>query len=675
MNEDNIIQGTLFDMEKEDTKAKIHDVTFYKRLYSQPMTYLDIFNGYNYAYIITYSYTLSMIRKIIDKYDFVQIILGNRNIVKKDALSVIAYQGKQIDYLKENVLKNNHELLDYIKEGRLKLHIANGFISHEKIFLLFNSENSKKRVVKGSANFTERALNSNQREVIDIVDGDEEYEILFSKFQDYINECTDEVLPKVFLSEKDNTELTDIPIIDKAIKNKLPLLISDDSEEVDANIIVEKPIQIGETKKLKEEYKELLGKRNKKGFFVIDPLKIIPFCKKLKKEKNQREIVLKELYPNLLVDYQNETIHYKGTFFELQTNPSDVITDINAIVSYFEGFNNTIGDVYNAKRKYFKALNYFFLSPFLGILRYKMYKHDSISVDHEYPMFICLWGQRSSGKTSFIKMCQKAICGEEVSDYQSNMFTKTGVLNIMQDCKGMPVLIDEVSRNMFNRNSPMICKMDYSILKEKIIHQPTIVITSNDIGDGAIKQDIVKRMIVIHCDNGFLFEDTHFNAKTLKTSIDQIKNNFFLAYCSKMFPKIELMLNEIDTNQDKKTYPDIFKASCDSIFEVFTENNVDIPSYFTALKYSDYMNDEAVSETVINQLKNYYKYDSKRFKRDQNHNRLIFQCNDNREARKFAEELPKDMEAKSIQDTLYINNLDVAEEKYFKMKLKRRLFF
>lgn len=139
-----------------------------------------------------------------------------------------------------------------------------------------------------------------------------------------------------------------------------------------------------------------------------------------------------------------------------------------------------------------------------------------------------------------------------------------------------------------------------------------------------------------------------------------------------MLPKIEMMLNEIESNKDKKTYPDIFKASCDSIFEVFEENHIEIPSYFTSLNYADYMNDEAVSETVINQIKNYYQYDSKRFKRDQSHNRSIFQCNDNREARKFAEELPKDMQAKHIQDTLYINNLDVAEEKYFKMKFKKR---
>lgn len=668
----NFEQASIFDSDVTTINEKSlrkHNVTFIKRLYSKSMTYEELFEGFEEIYIITYSHSLRLIQDILPNFEKVKIILGNPKIIKDDTLALMAYQEHQMKELRKTLKKCNQPLLNAIEDEKLKFYIPIHFISHEKLFLLRASD-GRTRIIDGSANFSEQALNSGQRENINCEDDSERFEELFKQWVDTMNDCTTQVSPKALLA--DNESGDDIPILDKVINDKIPLILNEEYEDPDVYVELSRALTKDDLIKFKKEHKELFQVK-RKNQYIIQPESVQLYQKRIKKAIDD-EKKRKEIYPSFLINYSQNCVKYNDKTWDLNANKEDVLIDIQAILNYFKGFDAVEGNSYDLQRNYFKVLNYMFLSPFLAKLRLALYKVDKDSVGNFYPMFLVLWGSRSTGKSHFIEMCQQCMFDHVLARQSPDYFTKTGINTLLGNFKGVPILVDEVKRNNFFNNIQQICKGNDIFLEKGKDDISTVVITSNEIGKGTINQDISKRVIILRFNNAFTFENTYKSSKQIMNEIKRMHNSFYKEYLKKMIPLVNKMSEDIQYDKESQVYPDIFSVSSQVILKILKSYEVKIPVYFTELSHQDYMGDKAVSTSVLEDIEFRWHLDPSKFHCKRRKNLLEFEADSIYEARKFAEELPKDMQAIAVGNSVFIKNLSVAEKKYFGFSFKKKLF-
>ena len=127
----------------------------------------EIFSGYDHLYAITFSYGLNFIGHIISNFKTADIILGCAPLVKYDAMEVIAFQKESL-----RIIRRHKELIERVQKGEVHFYIAKGAVAHEKIYVMTDTLGYKTRVVFGSANFSARSFDGDQRENICICDND-----------------------------------------------------------------------------------------------------------------------------------------------------------------------------------------------------------------------------------------------------------------------------------------------------------------------------------------------------------------------------------------------------------------------------------------------------------------------------------------------------------------------
>lgn len=664
-------ETTIFDIDgsKEIEKSlKRHTITFVKTQYQRDMTYEEMFEGFDELYVITYSHSLQLIEDLIPKFEKVEIILGNPNLVKGNTLALIAYQDQQMKELRKVLKLCNKKLADCIEEGKLKFYLPINFISHEKIYLL-KAKDGRTRIVEGSPNFSMQALNSGQRENITAEDNNNErFDNLYDYWLSSKNDCTTSVSPQAIFTDDPLKE--NIPIIEKVVKQNIPLILTEEKMEHEICVDISHALTKEEINEFKKEHKELFA-NHQKDKYLIRPEEVKIYHKRIKKEFEKKERML-EVYPNFVIDYQTNTVSYNHQSWNLNPKRGEVITDIKAILNYFKGFDAVEGNSFKAQSAYFKVLNYLFLSPFLAKLRNTLYLIDKDAVGNFFPMFLVLWGTRSTGKSHFVEMCQQCMFDKSIPRQNPETFTKTGINTLLGTFKGVPILIDEVKRTNFFNNIQQICKGNDVFLEKQDDHLSCIIVTSNEIGKGTINQDISKRVIIIRFDKAFTFENTYHNSKQLMGEIRKMHNAFYREYLRRMFPKVSQMVNDIVHDINSQTYPDIFHISSKTILEILKNYDIEIPNYFLELCHQDYMGDKAVSVSVLEDVEFRWRLDPTKFNCKRNKNILEFETDSIYEAKKFAEELPKDMQVTSVGNTVYIQNLKVAEKKYFGFSFKKR---
>src|SRR4051794_14296644 len=121
----------------------------------------DLISGYSSMRMLTYSNSLSMISRTASLVKDLEIVFGREDIVG-EAEKHYWYQGELVRAVRDQI-KSADPLREKIEAGNLRLFVVKDLVSHEKLFLL-EAEGGKKRVLTGSANFSERAFSGTQNE-------------------------------------------------------------------------------------------------------------------------------------------------------------------------------------------------------------------------------------------------------------------------------------------------------------------------------------------------------------------------------------------------------------------------------------------------------------------------------------------------------------------------------
>ena len=137
----------------------------------------NIFSGFDRMRVLTYSASAQMIVRMLDRYSFTffECVFGYEGGLQQVA-EIVAFQQLQIDQVWDYVLqledKRKRVIFERIQAGRARFYVVKDNIAHAKIYLLETDRGERRRVVVGSANFSERAFGGKQSETLVVFDND-----------------------------------------------------------------------------------------------------------------------------------------------------------------------------------------------------------------------------------------------------------------------------------------------------------------------------------------------------------------------------------------------------------------------------------------------------------------------------------------------------------------------
>ena len=631
---------------------------------SKQTDFEELFDGYDELYAITFSSGIDFTNRIIENFDYAEIIYGCEGIISEDISAIMAAQTKIIEKLvKSKAAKCMSQKMD---DDKLKLYVSRDIKSHEKVFIL-KSKNGKTRVITGSANLSYSAFGGLQRENIIIFDDNAAFDWYMNRFDDFKELCADYVAKDVFCSSVEQEDyieenVVEIPIL-QTIKNKNILVIEEHKSIDECDIIAD-------IKGLEAEIKPLIPKVSKeKGKILLDGNFVKGFKRKYNEQKEVKKVKEKRL-PKLLIDYDTKTLCFNGKSIELNPAKDKIYSDINCLVKFMEGLNEFHGDVERSKKDYFAFMNWYFASLFIPYLRYVAVKNNYGVIP--FPVVGIIYGDSNGGKSTFLKLLSKMMCGIKVPLNSSNDFTSGNIDNLKRSCEGLPINIDDLAKQQYQAHFEKVIKDDEWGIQERFIHYPAIAITTNKLA--SLSADISKRAITCFIDTKIDKEAGAKNSKKTNESIGNVTTAFYGEYVRLMFEEIENMVNNMKIGDDEY-FPDIFEVSSSVIVKIISEVLGEIPSYVSVLSYTDYFGDRTVGRNAINKIINAWQNEPHQFVRDRKKNKLIYTYPENGriyELKYIHEELPPTLNAQLLSRSI---TMDLVEaEKFFGITFKKGLF-
>lgn len=180
----------------------------------------NLFDGFKEMKAITWSYGLGMLVRHMRKFQKVELVFGCSAMlddeVKLSALGPLVQQAQVIRDLQSKLGK---EISERVEEGSCSLFFESTVQSHQKLYLLSDSEKGRYRVLTGSANFSDRAWRGDkQKEVILCFEGKDSYDaFLRNIYESFRKTCATHVKSLKAIIEKVDeagmVTLDELPIV------------------------------------------------------------------------------------------------------------------------------------------------------------------------------------------------------------------------------------------------------------------------------------------------------------------------------------------------------------------------------------------------------------------------------------------------------------------------------
>lgn len=620
----------------------ILSITKVKFLSQETSTYEDLFRGYNELCVITYSYDISFIERMMHYFDRGEVILGFEQLVNQNAAALIANQQFSI-----NEICQNSYLQKRIINDEFKFYVLNDLVSHQKIYLL-KADDGRVRTITGSANFSHRAWTGNQIETITVCDDYECYKVYENQYETLKQFSTDEISKNATPISEDCENAEELPFF-KRLEKENTILIHDTGSEEEHEYAFH-------TEKLNKYWADRLKtiklNPSKDGRTILEIKNVKKMLTGIKKD-NQIKRERERINPQFILNFENNTATYNQQIFSLTPQVDEIRNDLHNIYEYMNGFNLFTKDTVRLKTSYWKVLNYLFLSPFIAKLRYEGNRFDY--EDRFFPMYILIYGDSDAGKTGFINLTRQLMFGEKLAPLTQDYFSSKPMLSLKADVKGCPILIDELTPTYW-KYAKDIVKMDHNLIKDKLINHPTFVLLSNDINN--VAPELSKRIIVINLDNRLDRTAAAYNGKKINTIIKSVTNALYREYLRKMFEGIDTLIKEMQLHDDDENkgnwIPDIFALSSNILRDIMAEYSTETPKEFRVFTWFDYMGDAVISEKAAGIIRDEFTHNANIFKTRESKNELEidFSCYDDNETKKrlriLHDELPADTECKII---------------------------
>ena len=129
---------TLFDTSVLQAASNKIDVVKMNFAGAESMGWQDLFAGFDTLHAITFSSGVKFVFRLLEMFQKAEIIFGCEAVMSYSLQEIMAYQSKLLERLRNNMPAVESNFLNRIDAGEVKLFVARGQLSHEKIYLLLN---------------------------------------------------------------------------------------------------------------------------------------------------------------------------------------------------------------------------------------------------------------------------------------------------------------------------------------------------------------------------------------------------------------------------------------------------------------------------------------------------------------------------------------------------------
>jgi hypothetical protein len=190
-----------------------------------------------------------------------------------------------------------------------------------------------------------------------------------------------------------------------------------------------------------------------------------------------------------------------------------------------------------------------------------------------------LFGRSSGGKTLFTRTAARSMFGFEKM-IRSGQFTANRALGLRERLGGIPLLIDDVTRDKFTNHVPDLVRTDH---ETGGLYAPIVLTTNRDVS--TIPPDLTKRMVTCHIDAA-IPENRSVVERAARRAQREIGTALYRAYLQRLIPQVRAMRAEIDAGTE--TFPDLLARSADVLLGVLGDSLGELPGWARPLGFADY---------------------------------------------------------------------------------------
>ncbi len=457
------------------------------RFVSQRKFDWELFEGYDYLQVLTYSASVKAIVRMLDHFSFkkFECVFGCEATLR-DIKSVLAFQKVVVGDTRAAImgLKDERHLhiLESVHAGKVQFRVLRESIAHAKLYLL-SSKDGRKRIIIGSANLSEQAFSGKQSETLVLFDNDQAAWDHYSQmFQGIRDSASDEIeLPADRITNAE-IEVPETPVM----------------SDMSGTLVIEGPVPTettlpGQIERI-ERIAAVLGPRLSAATPAIrnGVQRITP---EIKREISRIRLVkTAEEADNrfLAIDRPNRTAVLSGEQFPLEWDDASVATDASLLLNYFRNYEGAFeGNVPGLQRDYFTLASWLYFSPFLCDLRSLALLQDTDVI--RYPTFAIVFGKSNCGKTSLVDTLMTSMFGY-AHTVTKRSFTTAQLRALQNGYKRFPVVFDDIGRRAFNSHGRDMIKDE---LQPGVAEYPGFMLSMNA-EPQSFPDEVVKRSLMIY---------------------------------------------------------------------------------------------------------------------------------------------------------------------------------
>ena len=634
-------------LDKDLRAGELLDVVRMEFVEADTLRWQDLFSGFDTLRAITYSSAIGFVYQLADMFEDVEVIFGCEDVLSYSLQEIMAYQCKLVDRMRETASKMKVDLMSRIEDNTLHFFVAREKLSHEKIYLLSASD-GRKRVVMGSANMSYAAFGGRQRENICYIDGSSAYDWYLNSYNEFRDECTDQILKETLAIADDGEHIEEIPIARTVRAKKALMLETVEASKEDVRFALD-------VKGLAVRFASSVPKPDKKGKILLSPEKIKIIRRQIVADKT-KEKELRSEYPQLEVFADEGTVKLNGDSMDLAPSGKEITQDVSLFLRYMGGYEKFHGDVAGMQRRYFEFANWFFCSPFMGCMRDMAVHYNQNTLP--YPVFGLVYGQSKAGKTSFLETLLKMMIGQKTK-ISAPDFTRSSIEGLKRTVKGAPIIVDDLTNTRFNQHAIETIKNDDFGIADHLVHYPAVVISANE-DVKAVAPEVIRRTVVCRVQAGLTNTEV-MRSNVVRTVQREIGTAFYREYLRRMLEVVPDLLEEIKCDENESA-PDILAVSSAIIVSIIKDHTEeDLPAFVRELTLDDYFSERVTGSYAMKVICDAWKTSQTSFEISERTNELRYNAGATWEADRILKELPETLEAHKSRDWLVMNLNDAKE--------------
>lgn len=596
---------SLFGNSSSEESAKL-GVVHAKFVGASQDSFDGLISGYSSMKVLTYSNSVSVVIRAAEKLDDMEIIFGCEEIIGGMA-QYFQFQEQLIKDLKMEI-SGKDAVEQKISSGDVKLYVVKKTaINHEKLFLLEGEP--ERRVVTGSANFSERAFSGKQNESYICFDNDDQAWNYFSdKYEKIKANSTMSISREVLLDGGDGPE--NLPALsfdgESSEDGAGPVTVS--VAQPSAPSVVRKLVVPRRSRKYEGVGQAIPSRNGRASIDRETAARAIRYIKSHSRSETENP----EEY--LTVHLETGRIEVSGRTLDLQPEKSEIARDVALMTEYFGGYEHFRGDAEKLARDYFTFTSWLFASPFICDLRNAALARDAHILD--LPIFGILYGKSNCGKSELVRTLLVSMFQKE-GFLPNDLFTRTQVQGLRVENRRYPMAFDDLDRSRFNTHAIPLIKEDYVPLEE----YPVTVISANADQD-TFGTEIRKRALILYTNASL--PDHVGESRRLANDIRRIRRDLGDALYREYARRALLSLRETQPQ-------DILAFSSELLSDIFSEYGKDEPPHWCrTTSMEEYVHSK--HDKIKDELLQLMRYDADAWSREGN--KVVLRLNDLRKLKK-----------------------------------------